>query len=293
MMIDLFFTVITVTKNNLYGLKQTYKSVQTQKTDLYEWIVIDGASEDGTQDFLAETKAEWISAPDQSHFEAMNKGLDRAKGAYVLFMNAGDCFAKPDTLEKIAKTLGQKRPDFLYGDALEDPDFYKPAKDVRHIHTGMITHHQAMFYKRAKINAAFPAETGISQNFKRFLLSQEMQNSHQFKLRHNPQYKIAADYDFTARFLKYGSETLHLPFPICLYESGGLSQKNAALGRREEFEIRKNLGLCFDFQNHLIYWKQSLAWLIRQNFPFIYRLLRGRLLHGRQGCNSENGSAQA
>ncbi|MEM9470254.1 MAG: glycosyltransferase, partial [Pseudomonadota bacterium] len=99
-----YFSIITVTKNNFEGLKQTAFSIDAQRHEEwsdFEWIVIDGNSEDGTQDFLKKTKALWFSQPDHGLYDAMNKGLDRANGIYVLFMNAGDIFADNNTLEVI------------------------------------------------------------------------------------------------------------------------------------------------------------------------------------------------
>lgn len=242
------FSIITVSKNNLDGLRRTHAALEAQTFKDFEWIVADGASEDGTKDFLKTVKAKWTSEPDEGLFDAMNVGLKRATGQYVLFLNAGDTLAKPDTLEKIAK-ITAKEPDFIYGDSLETgkdaaKPFYKTAGRYRDLTKGMFTHHQAMVYRLAKIREE--------------------------KLWYSVIYEIAADYEFTARFLKAAKKIVYAPIPICVFEGGGISQQNAGEGRREEFIIREKLKLVSLPHNVLIYATQTLAWHIRRLFPKLY-----------------------
>ena len=133
-----FFSIVTITKNNLSGLKETALSVAAQHNaewSDYEWIVIDGNSQDQTEDFLKTTNAHWYNSPDDGLYDAMNKGLSHCNGIFIIFMNAGDIFAAPDTLQTIQNTLSDDLPDFIYGDALEenkkgDP-FYKKSKQKK------------------------------------------------------------------------------------------------------------------------------------------------------------------
>src|SRR5690606_1825584 len=97
--------LITVTKDNLFGLQVTAQSIQAQSEKDYEWIVIDGASTDGTQDYLQSAPAAWISETDRGIYDAMNKGIERATGRYVLFLNAGDMLSDPDILSTLARII--------------------------------------------------------------------------------------------------------------------------------------------------------------------------------------------
>lgn len=253
------FSIVTVTKDNLAGLRLTHKSLEEQTGRNFEWIVIDGASTDQTADFLGKTRAKWLSQPDEGPFDAMNKGLKTAKGSYVLFLNSGDTLAEPETLAKIEKVTA-KQPDFIYGDALETqktpeggaaaPPFYKAAGRYRDLPRGMFTHHQAMFYRLEPIR----------------------KNNLWFSII----YDIAGDYDFTARFLKTAKKIVYAPIPICVFEGGGMSQKRAAEGRREEFMIREKLSLVSQPKNVWIYAIQTLAWNIRQKFPELYKRHKGK-----------------
>ena len=109
-------SIITVNLNNLEGLKKTYESVVCQTFTDYEWIVIDGGSTDGSREFIEQHQnkfAYWCSEPDKGVYNAMNKGIIRAKGEYLNFMNSGDCFACEDTLELVFDE--ERTEDILYG----------------------------------------------------------------------------------------------------------------------------------------------------------------------------------
>ncbi|TJY61957.1 glycosyltransferase [Sinimarinibacterium sp. CAU 1509] len=96
-------TVITITFNNIDGLLATANSVNDQKTDKIEWVVIDGGSNDGTSKFLDECDfvARYISERDNGIYDAMQKGLHLAGGNRIVFLNAGDVFADSDAGEYI------------------------------------------------------------------------------------------------------------------------------------------------------------------------------------------------
>ena len=94
-------SIITITYNAERFLERTILSVMAQKAPNVEYIVIDGASTDGTLDIIKRYEKQitsWISEPDQGLYDAMNKGLHRATGQYVWFMNAGDELYDSQTL---------------------------------------------------------------------------------------------------------------------------------------------------------------------------------------------------
>lgn len=114
------FSIITVTFNAEKVLERTMESVFRQSYPNIEYIIIDGASKDATVDNIkryAGQLAYWVSEPDRGLYDAMNKGLRKASGDYVLFLNAGDTLQRPDTIAGIAE-IAQKNqlPDILYGE---------------------------------------------------------------------------------------------------------------------------------------------------------------------------------
>ena len=97
-------TVITVVYNGELTLEQTIKSVIEQTYDNIEYIIIDGASSDGTLDIVKkyEDKIDyWQSEPDKGIYDAMNKGIDLANGDWINFMNAGDSFYDLSVIKNI------------------------------------------------------------------------------------------------------------------------------------------------------------------------------------------------
>ena len=110
-------SIITINYNNLEGLKRTYESVVSQTCQDFEWIIIDGGSADGSKEFIEEHQdkfAYWCSEPDKGIYNAMNKGIAKAHGKYLNFMNSGDCFYDEHTLENV---FSQKlSADLVYGD---------------------------------------------------------------------------------------------------------------------------------------------------------------------------------
>lgn len=244
----MLFSVITITRNNAKGLRATCESLKQQICMDYEWIVIDGASTDSTLEYLKDKPALLVSEPDLGIYDAMNKGIERAGGAYLIFMNAGDRFAGPGVLQNLAG-LTKTKPAFLYGDSYEEQPgakaFYKKARSHKKQGWGMFTHHQAMVYRREILG----------------------------DLRYNLRYKIAADYDFTLRFLEKGGQVVYWPNPLCLFEAGGVSQQQAAPGRQEQFLIRKNLGIS-PLRNRTIFMLQYVNYALRRLFPPLYRLLK-------------------
>lgn len=113
------FSIITVTYNASRWLEKTLLSVLSQTYPGIEYILIDGGSTDGTTDIIrqyASGISYWTSEPDNGLYDAMNKGLRRATGEYVWFLNAGDTFYTADTVQQIVSRLKKKRPDVIYGE---------------------------------------------------------------------------------------------------------------------------------------------------------------------------------
>ena len=106
---EIKISVITIVYNGESYVERTIKSVIYQTYKNIEYILIDGASTDGTMK-IVECNREYfhtiISEPDKGIYNAMNKGLRLASGDYVIFMNAGDCLASDDVLEKVVASVG-------------------------------------------------------------------------------------------------------------------------------------------------------------------------------------------
>lgn len=252
------FTIVTCTYNAAPVLQRTLDSVLKQSYCNIEHLIIDGVSKDKT---LAMAKAYKhksdvgenahdiviYSEPDKGLYDAMNKGIDRATGDYIIFLNAGDTFPSGDTLEYVEGCVGEgeQLPGVLYGDTdivngeghfLRHRRLIPPKKlSWRSFKWGMLVCHQS-FYARADIA----------------------------KLTHyNLGYRFSADVDWCIRIMKK-SEEMHLPLRnvnavVTNYLDGGMSIQNHKASLRERFLVmRSHYGLVTTLLVH--------AWFVIRGF---------------------------
>lgn len=258
-MSDPRMSVITVVRDDLPGLLATRASLRAQTLADWEWIVVDGASTDGTAAWLAahaDEPAWWRSAPDGGLYDAMNVGLAAATGTHVLFLNAGDTLAAPDVLARLAaaaaETGMEAAADLLYGDALEraaDGTLRrKPARSHRFAFYGMFTHHQAMMYRLDRVA----------------------------RLRFESRFPVGADYAFTLQALAHAGRVVKLDFPVCVFAPGGLSQRQAALGRSDQTRVRRELLGIGRLTCTAITATQCCTAAMKRHFPALYSFGRFR-----------------
>jgi glycosyltransferase involved in cell wall biosynthesis len=147
---DQKLSIITVNLNNSNGLQKTIESVEKQTYSDFEFIVIDGGSTDGSMDLIKSSDriTYWISEPDKGIYNAMNKGIERAKGEYCFFLNSGDWFSNEKVLEKFL-TKGEGE-DFLFGNVDTDRGIRKAKEKITFFtfYSGTIIH-QSVFTKRS------------------------------------------------------------------------------------------------------------------------------------------------
>ena len=237
------FTIVTCTYNAEAVLQRTLDSVMKQTYCNIEHLIIDGVSKDKTltmvkayqhKNDVGESAHEILvfSEPDKGLYDAMNKGIDRATGDYLIFLNAGDVFPSEDTLEFVEGCVGEgeELPGVLYGDTdivNMDGHFLRhrrltPPKRLswRSFMWGMLVCHQS-FYARADI------AKGIHYNF---------------------DYRFSADVDWCIRIMRESARR-HLPLRnvnavITNYLDGGMSVQNHKASLKERFQVmRSHYGL--------------------------------------------------
>jgi putative colanic acid biosynthesis glycosyltransferase len=112
------FNIITICQNNLEGLQRTVSSIKIQGHKKIKLIIIDGASTDGTTEFLSSLKFEgtWVSEPDNGIYDAMNKGLTYCDPGLTIWLNSGDVFLHQNDLARIATSHQLTNWLWAYGD---------------------------------------------------------------------------------------------------------------------------------------------------------------------------------
>ncbi|GIV24586.1 MAG: glycosyl transferase [Bacteroidia bacterium] len=216
-------SILTVTYQAEETLPLTLRSVAAQTWTDWEHLFVDGASRDGTIALIREYaekigRVRWISEPDRGLYDAMNKALQLAEGEFVIFLNAGDAFWAPDTLEKVF-TQAPTEADVLYGDhryvdrqgqLLLRPrhrPYPQPPLRAAHFQTGMVICHQALIVRREKAPL--------------------------FDLN----YRLAADLDWTIRLLATHPRTYDTRRVLIRYLAGGLSAQRLHRYLRERTQI--------------------------------------------------------
>lgn len=230
------FSIITVTRNAETTLPATLRSVEEQTCPLFEMIVVDGASTDGTVDLIKQSPVQnlrWISEPDCGIYDAMNKGLAMAKGDYVVFLNAGDAFHAPDVLERLADAaIRHDYPGIIYGQT-DIVDASRRRIGERHLRApehlslrsfadGMLVCHQA-FVALRKITDVYDTD-----------------------------YRFSADYDWCIRCLQRSRRNHYLDTVLIDYLNEGMTTKNFRRSLMERFRIMaKNYGTIPTVLRHI------------------------------------------
>ncbi len=156
----LLLTIITICYNAESTITPTLQSLAGQSEQQFEYLVIDGASTDKTLSLVSSIypRAVVYSESDKGLYDAMNKGLDRASGKYIWYLNAGDTLRSSDTVRMIYSALNMYHPDLLYGDTMIVNSMYqdlyprrlRPPRVLtpRSFVNGMLVCHQSFIPKR-------------------------------------------------------------------------------------------------------------------------------------------------
>ncbi|QHV95275.1 glycosyltransferase family 2 protein [Spirosoma endbachense] len=218
-------TIITINLNNAAGLKKTIESVANQSYRNLDYVVIDGGSQDDSQQVIRNYETfinSWVSEPDKGIYHAMNKGIQKATGDYCLFLNSGDWLATPTILENVFAQ--NPEADIVAGDVYfyntqeNAIKWHVPSPDrltAKTLFLGTLPH-QATFIRRTLFD-----KVGL----------------------YNETLKIASDWlFFLEALLKYGCTYQHYQGTIAYFNMDGISCNSAteSLPRREQLAVLAN-----------------------------------------------------
>jgi glycosyltransferase involved in cell wall biosynthesis len=226
-------SVITVVYNAAALIEPTMQSVLQQTYPHVEYIIMDGASSDGTLEIIEKYRyrlGSFCSEKDRGIYDAMNKGLERATGEYVLFLNAGDLLADETTLARVFAT--DEDADVYYGNTkiidnngnvLGDRRLRPPSQLTwKSLRLGMCVSHQSFIARR---NLCEPYD----------LL-----------------FVISSDIDWVIRVLKKARKIVYVNTTISKFLEGGTSAKKRRTALIERFQIMtRHYGLPGTIFNHI------------------------------------------
>lgn len=241
-MIQPKISVVTVCYNAVNDIEKTILSVINQTYPNVEYLIIDGGSTDGTMDVVNKYKDKIdviVSEPDKGIYDAMNKGIDRATGEWINFMNAGDCFVGTTVICDVVANCN-KNTVAVYGDMFfvtNTQKKYFKSNAISFIKKNMPCSHQALFCRMKDVK----------------------------ELRFDTDYKIAADYNMLYHlFWKNGKDNIErLDFPIVLFDGTGLSSCNKIKTFREVLKIRSAHKDCFYYWD---YFKDCIKKVLRLKY---------------------------
>ena len=212
--------IITINLNNKEGLRKTIESVINQtRFDLINYIIIDGASTDGSLDIIKQYQDKidyWVSEQDGGIYNAMNKGIEHIQNeGHSLFLNSGDYLYSNDIIEKVYPYL-QDEYGIIYGNEWK--------------------------YGKKNYEAKYPDK--LDENFfKRTSLPHQstlIRNDLVKKYKYSEEYKIISDWILLRQITLVDKLPYkHLPFIVSCYNLDGFSYRNVNLMRKEKDDFYK------------------------------------------------------
>lgn len=224
-------SIITINYNNAEGLKKTMESVFNQTSDEFDYIVIDGASTDGSKEIICQYanmpinhEFHWLSEPDTGIYNAMNKGIKMALGGYIQFLNSGDTLAAPDVTRKMLHQLSiiNCQLPIIYGNMLKplskgilrDRGFAGRQPSMLDFYTGTLNHSPA-YIKRSL--------------FDKYGLYDE-------------QLKIVSDWKWYLKAVIFGQEKItYADIDMTIFDMTGISTINKELDKAERKQVLSEL----------------------------------------------------
>jgi putative colanic acid biosynthesis glycosyltransferase len=207
-------SVIVASMNPGTQIQAALASVWEQRDVRFEVIVVDGGSIDGTREWLEAERAKLavlVSEPDTGVYDAMNKGITRARGEWIYFLGADDRLAGDGVLREALHWARKTEAGVVAGEAaFDDGRIYKLGARVNALARNFV-HHQSALYRRTLFeeNGAFDASL-----------------------------RVMADYEFNVRIWKSDVRFKPIPVRIAACGTGGLSDGGGWRGYREEITVR-------------------------------------------------------
>ncbi len=226
-------SIITVVYNGEKTLLRTIQSITNQTYQNIEYIIIDGFSNDSTLKIIEKNSThidKIISEPDQGLYDAMNKGLNVAKGDYVWFINSGDEIAHPEVLSRLFNN--PPFGDVYYGNTMI------VGNNGEEIGLRRLTPPKKLTWKDFK--------KGMVISHQSIIIKKSITRPYQLN------YKFSADYDWVLYALQKAQTIINTHQTLSRFLEGGLTKKNILPGLKERFKIMVNyFGLVSTIIHHI------------------------------------------
>ena len=229
-------SIVTINYNNVEGLKKTLISVASQNYRDIEHIIIDGGSSDGSVDVIKEYVSsnpnkdpffkhtvKWVSEKDSGIYNAMNKGIRKATGAYVQILNSGDIFAAPDVVERmIAEIEKSEYPELLYGNMIK--------KDYT---TGRV------IGKSKEVEYSLRQYYSSTMNHDCCYIRRDLFDTYGL---YDENLKIVSDWKWFLQAIGLGNvKPVYVDVDVTIFDASGISETNLELRHKERCQVLEEL----------------------------------------------------
>ena len=206
-------TVITVARNARNDLRRTMESVARLSYPDVEYIVVDGASTDGTVEMLEKSKGvRWTSEADRGIYDAMNKGVTKATGEWVIFMNAGDRFASDDVIERVFSHPETDAADVIYGDVVKRGTVCSASPEPVDGHRMFFCHQSCIARCKCLIDTPFDIS-----------------------------HRMSADFKWVKMMIKQGRRLVYVPVAVSEFDTGGVTNTSRSRGLADNMRVIREL----------------------------------------------------
>lgn len=237
-------SIVTINYNDAKGLERTLESVAAQTYRSIEHIIIDGASTDESVDVIndyvrkvegGKRKVDWVSEKDNGIYNAMNKGIRKATGAYVQILNSGDILAAPDVVERMMLAIEKAEyPELLYGNMIK--------KDYE---TGKIIE------KSGEEEYSLRQYYSSTMNHDCCYIRRDLFDTYGL---YDEKLKIVSDWKWFLQAIGLGKvKPVYADIDVTIFDASGISEKNLELRRKERRQVLEELlppAVIADYDTH-------------------------------------------
>ena len=263
-------SIITINYNNAEGLRKTMESVLAQSYTEIEYIIVDGASTDGSVDVIRELATrptiKWVSEKDTGIYNAMNKGIRMATGEYIQILNSGDILAADDVTERMMAALASQCAE-IKGDSLKIKGEENSEAEINAYNLSSINYklNTPIFYgNMIKVNAQgkVVGKSGYTEYSLRQFYSSTLNHDCAYIRKdlfeeyglYDESLKIVSDWKWYLQAIGLGRvKPEYVDIDVTIFDDGGISETNLALRNAERRKVLEEVlppAVLWDYDTH-------------------------------------------
>ena len=239
-------SIITINRNNAVGLEKTLQSVASQTFKEFEYIIVDGASTDGSVEVIKKYESQfahlkWVSEPDSGIYNAMNKGIRMATGDYIQILNSADILAAPNVTERMIAVLKELRINnqeqevpVVYGNMIKKD--YSSGKIVG---------------KSGKVEYSLRQYYSSTMNHDCCYIRRDLFDAYGL---YDENLKIVSDWKWFLQVIGLGRvKPVYVDIDVTVFDTSGISERNLDLRNKERRQVLEEVlppAILTDYDAH-------------------------------------------